>query len=1434
MNKSFRKFVSLLLCMAILAPVISVVFPIYAENTDPLAEKAQALEAAMAEFAEAVPTIKYYSNYDIGNIKAITYTGASIDGSPTKVFAYLGYPENMEEGKKYPAVVLVHGGGGHAFSDWVKKWNDNGYIAIALDNTGYFPNSQGKFIWGLNGSDFYEDGYTNAPDNDNYGNISGDLDKQWIYHSVAQSILAKGVLEADSAVDTSKIGIYGISWGSVITNTVIGFEKFAFAVSQYIASHFELSQRFAQYAMHEGYKELWKADSRYDRVDFPVLFEQYSTDFSSSIKATTKCYEDLMSAGSILALRTNWVHTHDWDTPIEIYRFADSITKGGKPLTTFATQPDDSGIINCKLNVPDDAENVTARVQYITEKLTYTNSTSGWNADQYFMSSELEVKDGVITGTVPENAVEFYVEVTTEIGGKTYYTASKFLTVDKEYNFSMSESKSTSMIADFENGENPFPVVDNVYSNATHYTTDSKYLDFSTSEEALNGKSSLKVNIPQGNSRTEIVFSSGLNSSQRPVNKYMTCNENAVGMLLRLKINNDTTSTGHKFYVSNSQSGKKNNFLSDGAKLYDLQGNLISTLTGARACTIPSSFDGFIYLPFSTSHADCDCDGNRIYDNFAENPECMVDYTKNFNITITFGSLSGDTTWANTQVLVDDICIVEGEDGNVWNSMRECGYSIYNVAQPDKYTMPLDAENLYNPLGNITAWTAVNEYASTTVKYSGGATTVTNKVGEVLSGCASLKLDFDISKHTTDNVSIKRIKSDYFTVEGIEKLSAEKLKATASNDYAYFKARVQVPSDGNYYNLWFLIEQGNYFASFGNYGFAINSNGTENKDVTFAHNAPVVVPSGFDGYIFLPVYRMNAMPNRCMFSGYGVYTYANSTVKIDLSKDFKMAFAFSSNTTDLNKATFYLDDIGFVYGGKGDNNPTFTFDRELDTMPQAAQYKSGNYSIKNISRVTGKNALNGDGSAKIDIVGDENTNFFYNAAVFSGLSGISENSDIDGVMFRIKLLNDSTPLSLNRKEHSMYLAVSNSSTVLDCVYANNIMLFDKNGAPVAKNQYSANHIDLSLPVGFDGYIFFPLDAESRVNRLDHTKGATADITKKFNIELWFVYTKNWSGVDVLIDDVSYYTVSDNEVGLTQADAISKIKSLGYAADWTSQPDIYDLNANFENGKYPFYHMISYWSNGSSYPTHKDAAQILKDNNGNTSLKYSIGKSGGLKFARAESNISKFSGIKGLDKETITGKPAEYAYLTLRITVPTGNASTYPFNIYATQTGVGYPTRLKATHGYTVDGKYVAISASDGVSLLPAGFDGTIYMPIKSSTALAIMQTGGRPTYGKVGTTSDGQKEYGNDYMVDFSKDFSLQLYLQGNAWGNTDLTIDDLNLRKLHIADFDCNGEVNSKDITTLKKYLLGIETTDYICSINDDTNIDILDFISIKQAIAK
>ena len=111
------------------------------------------------------------------NIQAITYDGAAIGSQKTKVFAYVGFPAGASADKKVPAIVLVHGGGGHAYAEWIKLWTDRGYAAIAMDTTGYFPSAQGKGIagrgsdvpdlwhYGLYG-DFAEAGYGDAPNND--------------------------------------------------------------------------------------------------------------------------------------------------------------------------------------------------------------------------------------------------------------------------------------------------------------------------------------------------------------------------------------------------------------------------------------------------------------------------------------------------------------------------------------------------------------------------------------------------------------------------------------------------------------------------------------------------------------------------------------------------------------------------------------------------------------------------------------------------------------------------------------------------------------------------------------------------------------------------------------------------------------------------------------------------------------------------------------------------------------------------------------------------------------------------------------------------------------------------------------------------------------------------------------------------------------------
>lgn len=61
-----------------------------------------------------------YEQPDYPGIKALLYEGLPKGGTPTRIFAYMGVPESASPANPVPAVVLVHGGGGHAFAEWVR------------------------------------------------------------------------------------------------------------------------------------------------------------------------------------------------------------------------------------------------------------------------------------------------------------------------------------------------------------------------------------------------------------------------------------------------------------------------------------------------------------------------------------------------------------------------------------------------------------------------------------------------------------------------------------------------------------------------------------------------------------------------------------------------------------------------------------------------------------------------------------------------------------------------------------------------------------------------------------------------------------------------------------------------------------------------------------------------------------------------------------------------------------------------------------------------------------------------------------------------------------------------------------------------------------------------------------------------------------------
>lgn len=76
------------------------------------------------------------------NIKGV-FLRHDYKGEESYAFGYLGYPEKFSENKTYPAVLLVHGGGGTAYYQWVKEWNDRGYVAFAIDTEGHIPKASG-------------------------------------------------------------------------------------------------------------------------------------------------------------------------------------------------------------------------------------------------------------------------------------------------------------------------------------------------------------------------------------------------------------------------------------------------------------------------------------------------------------------------------------------------------------------------------------------------------------------------------------------------------------------------------------------------------------------------------------------------------------------------------------------------------------------------------------------------------------------------------------------------------------------------------------------------------------------------------------------------------------------------------------------------------------------------------------------------------------------------------------------------------------------------------------------------------------------------------------------------------------------------------------------------------------------------------------------
>ena len=260
-----------------------------------------------------------------GRLKAIYFDGVPYRGEPTRVFAWLGLPENSIG--RVPGVVLVHGGGGTAFKQWVQKWNDHGFAAISIAVEGQTDVRTGSNGW-------QRHAWPGPSRSAIYGDSDQPLPDQWIYHAAAASILANSLLRSLPEVDEDAVGISGISWGGVVTATVMGIDdRFAFAIPIYGCGQMHLVENQWGRALSPNalYRNVWDPMLYLHRAKMPALWLSWPEDNhfpltsqAASYRATTGPYMVSLIPGM------KHSHSHGWNPP-DSYAFAKSVLEEGAP-----------------------------------------------------------------------------------------------------------------------------------------------------------------------------------------------------------------------------------------------------------------------------------------------------------------------------------------------------------------------------------------------------------------------------------------------------------------------------------------------------------------------------------------------------------------------------------------------------------------------------------------------------------------------------------------------------------------------------------------------------------------------------------------------------------------------------------------------------------------------------------------------------------------------------------------------------------------------------------------------------------------------------------------------------------------------------------------------------------------------------------------------
>lgn len=341
-------------------------------------------------------------------VRSLFYNGESYQGKPTRVFAYYASPATIKaegDGKSdsYPAIVLVHGGGGKAFQEWVQQWAERGYAAIAMDLGGVGPDRKRL-----------PDGGPPQNDKLKFGAIDDAPENQWTYHSVANVILAHSLIRSFTEVDASRTAVMGISWGGYLTNIVAGLDsRFKAAVPVYGCGYLhENSMWLDQFAKMTSEQEakwalLWDPSMYVGSATMPIFFVNGTNDGAYPLDSYAKTY-DLVKGRRQFRITVNMPHGHKppWKTK-EIGMFIDHHLLGSAPLPAITKPQFSDGLVVAK---------VESKTPIVSAQFHYTTGTKPINELDWSSKPASLEGNQIVSPALPDDATLWFLTVTDDRG----------------------------------------------------------------------------------------------------------------------------------------------------------------------------------------------------------------------------------------------------------------------------------------------------------------------------------------------------------------------------------------------------------------------------------------------------------------------------------------------------------------------------------------------------------------------------------------------------------------------------------------------------------------------------------------------------------------------------------------------------------------------------------------------------------------------------------------------------------------------------------------------------------------------------------------------------------------------------------------------------------------------------------------------------------